>query len=162
MIPLDADLQDPPELIPKMIERWQAGFDVVLAIRSRRDEDHPVKRFTANSFYRLFGKLSEVEMTPNAGDFRLMDRQVVQALRKLPERTRFMKGLFAWLGFRQTQVYFSRGPRAVGDSKWGQLEALEFCFGRFVFVQHCPFKGLVLFRRGVVAALVYLFAIRCA
>ena len=97
-----------------MIERWQSGFDVVLAIRSSRAEDHPIKRMTANGFYRLFGRLSDVEMKPNAGDFRLMDQRVVQALRQLPERTRFMKGLFAWLGFKQTEIYFSREKGQLG------------------------------------------------
>lgn len=134
VIPFDADLQDPPELIEQMIEQWQAGFDVVLAIRSSRKDDHPVKRVTANAFYRLFGKLSDVDMTPNAGDFRLMDRQVVDALQRLPERNRFMKGLFAWLGFRQTEVYFEREKRAVGDSKWGSWKLWNFALdGLFSF-----------------------------
>ena len=134
VIPLDADLQDPPELIASMIDRWQAGFDVVLAIRSSREEDHPIKRMTANGFYRLFGRLSDVEMKPNAGDFRLMDQRVVQALRQLPERSRFMKGLFAWLGFKQTEIYFSREKRAVGDSKWGSWKLWNFALdGIFSF-----------------------------
>lgn len=134
VIPLDADLQDPPELIASMIERWQSGFDVVLAIRSSRAEDHPVKRMTANGFYRLFGRLSDVEMKPNAGDFRLMDQRVVEALRQLPERTRFMKGLFAWLGFKQTEIYFSREKRAVGNSKWGSWKLWNFALdGIFSF-----------------------------
>jgi len=132
VIPIDADLQDPPELIPQMLEEWRRGYDVVLAIRSDRSSDSFMKRLSANSFYRVLGRLSEVEVPANAGDYRLMDRQVVDALQRLPERTRFMKGLFAWLGFRQTKLYFKREERSAGDSKWGSWKlwnlALEGIF----------------------------------
>jgi len=118
VIPIDADLQDPPHVIPEMIKRWQAGYDVVLAIRSDRSSDSATKRMTANWFYKLMGKIGDVSLPENAGDFRLMDRRVIEALKLLPERTRFMKGLFAWLGFRETRVYYERSERAAGTGKW--------------------------------------------
>ena len=118
VIPIDVDLQDPPELIPEMVRLWLRGYDVVLAVRSDRSADSAIKRMTADAFYRLMGRISEIALPPNAGDFRLMDRRVVEALRSLPERTRFMKGLFAWLGFRQTSVEYRRPERAAGETKW--------------------------------------------
>ncbi len=118
VVPIDVDLQDPPELIPKMVRLWQDGYDVVLAVRSDRSADSPLKRITADAFYRLMGQISDIRLPRNAGDFRLMDRRVVEALRRLPERTRFMKGLFAWLGFRQTTVRYKRPERAAGNTKW--------------------------------------------
>jgi len=118
VIPLDADLQDPPELIPEMVEKWRQGYEVVNAVRSQRDADTPLKRFTARVFYACINRISEVHIPPNVGDFRLLDRQVVEALKRMPERTRFNKGLFAWVGFRTAEVSYSRPPRDAGDSKW--------------------------------------------
>ena len=122
VVPMDADLQDPPELLPQLVERWQQGYDTVLAIRSDRPTDTTVKRFSANIFYRLISRISDVPIPRNAGDFRLLDRAVVDALKGLPERNRFMKGLFAWVGFRQTEVFYVRPQRKAGTSKqkyWG-------------------------------------------
>ena len=134
VIPMDVDLQDPPELIPDMIAKWQEGFDVVLAIRSDRSTDSFMKRFTANGFYKLFSRVSDVDLPDNAGDFRLMDRRVVEALKLLPERTRFMKGLFAWLGFKTTQLYFKREERYAGEGKWGSWKLWNFALdGIFSF-----------------------------
>ncbi|MBF0622680.1 MAG: glycosyltransferase family 2 protein [Magnetococcales bacterium] len=131
---IDADLQDPPELIPDMVDRWMDGYDMVGAIRSDRSSDSFGKRVSANLFYRIIGKLSETPLPANAGDFRLMDKRVVAALKRLPERTRFMKGLFAWLGFRQTMLYFSRQPRAAGSSKWAFWKLWNFALeGIFSF-----------------------------
>lgn len=118
VIPIDADLQDPPELIPELVERWQQGFDTVIAIRADRASDSYLKRVTANMFYRVIGRLSEVPIPSNAGDFRLLDRTVVEALSRLPERRRFMKGLYAWVGYRPATVEYTRPPRAAGDTKW--------------------------------------------
>ena len=118
VIPIDADLQDQPELIPEMVTKWREGYDMVVAVRTDRQSDSFLKKFTANSFYRLMGRLSDVPIPSNAGDFRLLDRQVVEALKRFPERTRFMKGLFAWLGFRQAFVSYSRPERAAGTTKW--------------------------------------------
>jgi glycosyltransferase involved in cell wall biosynthesis len=122
VIPFDADLQDPPELIPKMVKAWESGAEVVLALRSDRTTDPHLKRKTAEWFYRLHNLLSRIKIPENVGDFRLMDRKVVDAVRKLPERQRFMKGLFAWVGFRTELVEYVRQPRSVGKTKfsgWG-------------------------------------------
>ena len=134
VIPIDADLQDPPELIPQMVEQWQRGADVVLAVRRDRSSDSRVKQTTATWFYRVMNSMSEVKLTAHAGDFRLMDRAVVEALKKLPERTRFMKGLFAWLGFKQAVVYYERPERAAGKSKWEYWRLWNFALeGIFSF-----------------------------
>jgi len=118
IIPIDADLQDPPELIPELVAKWREGYDMVLAVRESRDSDSALKRMTANLFYKMAGRLSNTPIPPNAGDFRLMDRRVVEALRLLPERNRFAKGLFGWLGFSQAIVKYTRPERAAGETKW--------------------------------------------
>lgn len=118
VIPLDADLQDPPELIVEMLEKWREGAEMVVAVRTDRGTDGWFKRMSARNFYRIAGKLSETQLPYNAGDFRLMDRRVVEALRQLPERTRFMKGIFGWLGFRQATIEYARPKRAHGTTKW--------------------------------------------
>ena len=118
VIPIDADLQDPPELIRAMVEKWREGFKVVLDTRSDRREDDWFKRHSALTFYRLISAMSEVSIPQNTGDYRLMDRQVVEALKRLPERTRFMKGIFAWLGFSTTTIYFERPQRFAGTTSW--------------------------------------------
>jgi glycosyltransferase involved in cell wall biosynthesis len=117
VIPIDADLQDPPEIIAEMVRLWRQGFDVVLAQRIDRGTDHLLKRKTAEWFYRLHNVISEPNIPPNVGDFRLMDRKVVDALKSLPERRRFMKGLFAWVGFRQATIPYRREARHAGRSK---------------------------------------------
>jgi glycosyltransferase involved in cell wall biosynthesis len=118
VIPMDVDMQDPPELIPQLVQKWQEGFEVVLAGRKNRDSDTFFKKTTASMFYWLVNKLVEIDIPSNVGDYRLMDQKVIKALRKLPERTRFMKGLFAWLGFRQTTVYYTRANRLAGQTKF--------------------------------------------
>lgn len=128
VIPMDADLQDPPEVIPALVERWQQGFDVVYATRQRRHESL-LKRWSAHSFYALLQGLSSVPIPANTGDFRLLDRQVVEALKQLPERNRFMKGLFSWVGYRQTAVYFERPARHHGQSKWSYWQLWNFALG---------------------------------
>lgn len=117
VVPLDADLQDPPELIQDMIVKWREGYKVVLATRRTRQGEGLVKRGSAWAFYRLMTHVMSVKLPENTGDFRLMDQQVVQVLRLLPERTRFMKGLFAWTGFSTTQIYFDRPGRLHGQVK---------------------------------------------
>lgn len=117
VVPIDADMQDPPELIPEMVAKWREGYKVVLATRKARTGDSFMKRLTASIFYKIIGKLTRFPIPANTGDFRLMDAEVVNIIRLLPERTRFMKGLFAWAGFRSTTVYFERKPRAKGEAK---------------------------------------------
>jgi len=126
VIPIDADLQDPPELIPAMVARWQEGFDVVYARRSARTSDTLPKRFLARAFYRVHNAMADVRIPFDTGDFRLMDRRVVDALRTLPERNRFMKGLFAWVGFRQTGIDYERPARQAGTTKWNTWRLWNF------------------------------------
>ena len=117
-IPMDVDLQDPPEVIPELISQWRKGFEVVLAKRADRSSDTFVKSRTAAMFYRLHNLLASQQIPADVGDFRLIDRQVVEALRALPERRRFMKGLFAWVGFRTTVVEYVREPRRSDRTKF--------------------------------------------
>jgi len=119
VVPLDADLQDPPELILEFIALWEQGYDVVYGVRTDRSSDTAAKRITAGWFYRLFNRMSDFPIPADTGDFRLMDRSVVEALRQMPERNRFNKGLFAWVGFRQIGVPYVRPARAAGSSSWG-------------------------------------------
>lgn len=119
VVPIDVDLQDPPELIPDMIDKWREGYEVVLGRRISRTDDSPLKRFTANWFYRSINSIGEHPKVPsNVGDFRLMDRKVVAALKKLPESRRFMKGLFAWVGFRTAYVDYRRAERVTERSRF--------------------------------------------
>jgi glycosyltransferase involved in cell wall biosynthesis len=118
VVPMDIDLQDPPGLLPEMIERWRDGSDVVLARRTSRDADSALKRWSAAVFYRMHNLVSEPRIVENVGDFRLMDRAVVNVLRHLPESHRFMKGLFAWVGFPSATVDYERPVRSAGSSKF--------------------------------------------
>ena len=117
-IVLDADGQDPPELVPAFVAKWREGFDVVYGTRSRREGESWFKRFTAAAFYRVMNRLSDVRVPADTGDFRLVSRRVLDALRQTRERQRFMKGLFAWVGFRQTSIAYERAPRIAGRSKF--------------------------------------------
>ena len=118
IITMDADLQDPPELILTMIERWREGFEVVYAQRIARKQEIWFKRFLAYIFYRILRKLSDVDIPADTGDFCLMDRKVVDVLNTMPERNRYIRGLRAWVGFRQTAVHFERDPRFAGEVKY--------------------------------------------
>lgn len=140
VIPIDADLQDPPELIPQLVAKWLEGYDVVLAVRSDRRSDGLRKRFSARAFYRLAGRLSAAPMPADAGDFRLMDRKVVEALKLLPERTRFMKGLFAWVGFSQAIVPYVRPARHAGKSKWPYWKLWNFALDGLLSFTTLPLR----------------------
>ena len=119
VIAIDADLQHPPELIGRMIRDWQQGYDIVAAVRRDRTGDGPLRGFVSKAFYRTFNSIAEREIPAEVGDFRLMDAAVIRALRTLPERNRFMKGLFAWVGFRGTTIAYDVQPRAGGTSAYG-------------------------------------------
>src|SRR5687767_2894882 len=125
-IVIDADLQDPPELMLEMMTKWREGFEVVYAQRTARTGEGLMKRATAYVFYRTLGKLSEVKVPFDAGDFCLMDRKIVDLLNSMPERNRYLRGLRAWLGFRQTAVTYERPPRFAGVTKYspGRMMAL--------------------------------------
>ena len=126
VVPIDADLQDPPELIADMVAKWREGYEVVYARRSHRDSDDLSKRVTAGLFYRLHNWIADVRIPDNTGDFRLMDRRVVEAVKHLPEKTRFMKGLFAWVGFKQIGIDYRREARAAGTTKWRYWKLWNF------------------------------------
>ena len=125
VVVIDADLQDPPELIPQLVERWKAGYDVVYATRSVREGETRFKRFTAAAFYRSMERLSDTPIPRDTGDFRLLSRRALGALHQLRERQRFMKGLFAWIGYRQTAVLYQREPRQAGTTKWNYWRLLQ-------------------------------------
>lgn len=134
VIPMDADLQDPPEVIKDLLAKWEEGFEVVLGRRSDRSSDSMAKRITAQSFYRIHNAVADVEIPADVGDFRLMDRVVVEALNALPEGRRFMKGLFAWVGFKTATVDYRRDARAAGTSKFNAWKLWNFALeGIFSF-----------------------------
>ena len=141
VIPIDADLQDPPELIIKMVQLWKDGAEVVLAKRVDRSTDSFMKRKTASLFYKLHNKLSTSMRIPeNVGDFRLMDRVVVDALKQLPERQRFMKGLFAWVGFKSVTVEYSRSSRSAGETKFSGWRLWNFALEGITSFSLVPLK----------------------
>lgn len=156
VIPIDADLQDPPELIAEMVAKWREGFEVVYARRSSRDSDDIKKRMSAGMFYRFHNWIAEVRIPDNTGDFRLMDRRVVEAIRTLPEKTRFMKGLFAWVGFKQTAVEYAREPRAAGITKWRYWKLWNFAIDGITGSSTVPLRIWTYFGVAVaIFALVY-------
>lgn len=140
VVPIDADLQDPPELIIEMLKVWRQGFDVVLAQRTDRSSDSLLKRKTADWFYRLHNLISDPPLPPNVGDFRLMDRKVVDALKQLPERRRFMKGLFAWVGFRQATLPYVRRVRFAGESKFSGWRLWNFALEGLTSFSTAPLR----------------------
>ncbi len=115
---IDADLQDPPELIPEMVRQWRSGFDVVCMRRLSREGETWLKKSTARAFYALMGRIGRFKVPENVGDFRLLSRRAIAALKQMPERTRFMKGLFAWIGFPAKEIVYHRDPRHAGVTKW--------------------------------------------
>ena len=140
VIPIDADLQDPPRLIPEFIEKWKAGFDVVYGSRISRDGDSASKKASAALFYRLHNYISETKLPVDTGDFRLMDRKVVDAIKRLPERNRFMKGLFAWTGFKQASIEYARESRAAGQAKWSYWRLWNFALDGITSFSTLPLR----------------------
>lgn len=126
IIPMDVDLQDPPEIIPAMVEAWLGGAEIVNGVRASRAEDTWLKRSTANLFYRLYNRASDIPIQRNVGDFRLLDRAVVDALNRLAEGARFTKGLYSWVGYRNADVEYARPARVHGETKWSYRRLLRF------------------------------------
>ncbi len=155
IIPIDADLQDPPELIVQLITKWREGYDVVYATRRSRRGETWLKQLTAKAFYQTLAKMSPVPIPANTGDFRLLDRKVVDAIKKLPERTRFMKGLFAWVGYKQTSILFDREPRYGGNSTWNYWKLWNFALDGITSFSFLPLK--VWSYVGVIISLISLF-----
>ncbi|MEL4896682.1 glycosyltransferase family 2 protein [Crocosphaera sp. Alani8] len=140
VIILDADLQDPPELIPDMIEKWRQGYEVVYAQRLKRKQEGWFKRFTAYVFYRILKRLADVDIPADTGDFCLMDRQVVDVLNTMPERSRYIRGLRAWIGFRQTAVKFERDPRFAGEVKYTFQKSFSLALNSLISFSRIPLR----------------------
>jgi glycosyltransferase involved in cell wall biosynthesis len=126
VVVIDADLQDPPELIPEMLRKWREGYDVVVMRRRSRAREGWLKKATARVFYRAMGRIATIDMPENVGDFRLLSRRAAAALRQFPERTRFMKGLFSWIGFPTTEIEYDRDGRFAGATKWNYWRLWNF------------------------------------
>ncbi len=137
---IDADLQDPPELIPTMVARWEAGSDVVYAVRRAREGETAFKLATASWFYKLFDKLAQVDLEPNSGDFRLLDRRALDALLTMTERSRFLRGMTVWVGFTQTAVSYERDPRHAGETKYTLRKMLRFSLDAIASFSHVPLQ----------------------
>jgi polyisoprenyl-phosphate glycosyltransferase len=155
VIPIDADLQDPPELIVTMLQKWEEGFEVVLAKRKNRSTDSWLKRNSAECFYKIHNWLADFKLPYNVGDFRLLDRVVVEALKKLPERQRFMKGLFAWVGFKSTIIEFDRLQRVSGKTKWNKWKLWNFALDGITSFSTLPLR--IWSYLGVLLALIAFF-----
>lgn len=140
VVPMDCDLQDPPELLIDMLEKWRSGFQVVLAKRIDRSSDSYLKRTTSNLFYKLIKSISDVHIPENVGDFRLLDRSVVEVLRTFKERSRFMKGIFASLGFKSCTVEYVRPVRAAGKTSWNYLSLFKLALEGVISFTSVPLK----------------------
>ena len=153
VIPMDVDLQDPPETLRAMLGKWREGFDIVYGVRINRKQDSLSKRLTADLFYRAHNRLSRDKIPEHAGDFRLLDRKVVDVIRTMPERNRFMKGMFAWAGFRQTAIEYVREARHNGTTKFGFWKLWTFALDGITSSSTAPLRVW-----SYVGALIALFA----
>ncbi len=140
VVMLDGDLQDPPEVIPEMLDRWRQGADVVYAVRSARQGETAFKRTTASWFYKLFRSLADIDLTPESGDFRLMDRAPLDALLAMRERNRFLRGMSVWVGYTQTAVTFQREARSAGRTKYTLRRMLRFSFDAITSFSYRPLQ----------------------
>jgi polyisoprenyl-phosphate glycosyltransferase len=139
VILIDGDLQDPPEVLPALIEKWRQGYEVVYAIRRGRKE-HVFKRMAYSAFYRLLSRIAEINIPMDAGDFSLMDRKVVDAIRSMPEKSRFLRGLRSWAGFRQVGIEYERGKRCSGVTKFTFSRLMRLAFDGFVGFSNLPLR----------------------
>jgi polyisoprenyl-phosphate glycosyltransferase len=140
VVVIDADLQDPPEVITEMVEKWREGFHVAYGVRVERSGETRFKLWTAKTFYRLINRLSETEIPLDTGDFRLMDRRVVDVLLSMPERDRFLRGMISWIGFRQTPVHYRREARFGGKSKYSLMKMVRFATDGILSFSIIPLK----------------------
>ena len=140
IVVIDADLQDPPELISTFIEEWNNGYDVIYAQRSQRQGETILKKSTAHAFYRIMQHLGQVRLPEDTGDYRLLSRRAVDAINSLGEYHRFMKGLFAWIGFKQKAVLYQRDPRHAGNSKWNYWKLWNFALEGITSFTTAPLK----------------------
>ncbi|HEY6518225.1 MAG TPA: glycosyltransferase family 2 protein, partial [Roseiarcus sp.] len=158
VIVMDADLQDPPEIVLEMIAKWKDGYEIVSAERASRQGESRFKRATADLFYRLMGKLGDVSMARNAGDFRLVDRKALDCFLAMPERDRFVRGMFAWIGFRQGTVTFDRPSRAAGESKYPLRKMIGLAANGIISFSDAPLR-LSLWAGGAVSALAFIYGL---
>ncbi|MDA8232941.1 MAG: glycosyltransferase family 2 protein [Magnetospirillum sp.] len=158
VVPMDADLQHPPEAIAEMIGKWRDGYEVVYAVRHARTGQTLGEKMFAKAFYWLFDHLSEVPLPREVGDFRLLDRRVVDAINQMPERSRFMKGIFAWVGFRQTGIVYVQGERTAGTTKFNFFRLLRFAFDGLTSFSNFPLRvwGLI---GAVISALAFVYIV---
>lgn len=140
VIPIDCDLQHPPALIPQMVAKWRAGADMVIGVRSKRDEEGFVRRASARAYYGFMKRMTSVEIPKNAGDYRLLDRKIVDVINQMPERTRFMKGIFAWPGFKTETIEFQANVRAGGRSTWSLFKLWRFALDGLFSFSTTPLK----------------------
>ncbi|HTI03641.1 MAG TPA: glycosyltransferase family 2 protein, partial [Acidisoma sp.] len=140
IVPLDADLQDPPELIPALVAKWREGFDVVNAVREVREGEGWLKRGSAHFFYRIINRLSAIEIPRDTGDFRLLSRAAVEALKCMPERRRFMKGMFVWVGFPTASVTYRRACRYAGRTNWNYWRLWNFALEGITSFSQVPLR----------------------
>lgn len=158
VIVMDADLQDPPEVALEMAKRWRQGYDVVYAVRERRTGDTRFKAFTATTFYRIFQRLSDIEIPADVGDFRLVSRPALEAFRLMRETNRYVRGMFSWIGFRQTSVAYVRPERVAGSTKYPLRKMIAFAADGIVSFSKVPLR-LALQLGFVVSALSFLFGV---
>lgn len=137
---IDADLQDPPEVVLEMLARWREGYEVAYGLRTDREGESAFKRFTAQAFYRLINRVSEIPIPLDTGDFRLMDRRVVDVLRAMPERDRFIRGMVSWVGFRQIAVPYRRAKRHAGETKYPLAKMLRFALSGLTSFSDAPLR----------------------
>jgi glycosyltransferase involved in cell wall biosynthesis len=162
IIPIDADLQDPPEIIPELISKWREGYDVVYATRLSREGESWIKRVTAALFYRMAKKIMHINIPKDTGDFRLMSKIVVETLKDMRERNRFMKGLFAWVGFPSSVVYYNREIRYTGKTKWNYWKLWQFAIDGITSFSYIPLQIATYFGFIVAFFKLYLCTIYCA
>ena len=141
VILMDADLQDPPEIIPQLIEKWWAGYEVVYGVRAERAGETWFKRATASGFYRLIRRLTSVDIPADTGDFRLLDRRVVEAIRHMPEQHRFLRGMVSWVGFKQIGVSYKRQARFAGQTSFTVLKMVRFAFDAITSFSNIPLQA---------------------
>ncbi len=159
IIPIDVDLQDPLEVIPKLIEKWQEGYDVVLAKRIDRSSDTFLKRITSKIFYMVYNKIVDNKIEGNVGDFRLMSRQAIDAVKQLPENNLFMKGLLSWVGFPTTVVEYTRAERSIGKSKFNFWKLVNLALEGITSFSSVPLRFWS-YLGGTVALISFIFAMK--
>ncbi|MDY6822988.1 MAG: glycosyltransferase family 2 protein [Thermodesulfobacteriota bacterium] len=140
VVVIDADLQDPPEIIPEMIEKWQSGNDIIIGLRQDRQGERFLRKLATRFFYKLIQKISDIDLPPDAGDFCLLDRRVVKEVNRFKERTRYFRGLIGWVGFRRAFVRYERNPRQGGRSKWRYSQLAAFAIDAITSYSRLPLR----------------------